>query len=118
MKKIIAIAVFAILVLTGCHTTEPVIIVQREYVSVGVPESLTRTEQIPALQMSKEEYVNAKPKQREEAMVEYSRTLMSVIHTLNGRLTDISSLVKKQSSLIAEANEKAKKEVENEKARK
>lgn len=61
MKKIIAIVVFAILVLTGCHTTEPVIIVQREYVSVGVPESLTRTEQIPALQMSKEEYVNAKP---------------------------------------------------------
>jgi hypothetical protein len=118
MKKIIAIAVFVILALTGCHTTEPLIIVQREYVSVGVPEVLTRTEQIPAPQMSKEEYVNAKPKQREEAMVEYSRTLMSVIHTLNGRLTDISSLVKKQSSLIVEANEKAKKEVENEKARK
>lgn len=118
MKKTILLILLSVLALTGCHTTKTIVVVQKEYIAVGVADSMTRTEQIPALPVTKEEYVAAKPKEREEILANQTRSLTSLVHILNGRLVSIANLVKTQTKLIAEENERAKKEADEQKERK
>lgn len=118
MKAVIAVIVLSALILSGCHTMETVVVTQKEYISVGVAEHMTRREEIAEFPVSKEEYLKTSPKDKEIILSKHTMALTSVIHILNNRLKSIADLVATQKQLISEENVRAKEEADEQAKRK
>lgn len=113
MKRISSVPLLAMLMallLSAC-TTKREVIVQTEYVYIGVPKTLT-AEIVPVPPPDKEEYIAANLETRTTMLTVYGLELLRITRQQNDRLTAIDKFDEDNRKSVQEFNQKERMRVQ------